>query len=75
MATTWPQFGPATPQRLDVGGRGLVVVRQGDGYVFAVARHAQAALSLHHTPNGIFAVAYSRAQQGAAGRVREALGG
>lgn len=67
-------FGPAPPQHLTVAGRALVVVRQDDGYVFAVA--PQAALSLHHTTSGILAVSYSKTQARAGpGRVREALGG
>ena len=67
-------FRGAPPSHFDVASKRLVVVRQEDSYVYAVAKQCQLGISLHYLNTGILVVSYKGRQQMAnVGHLHETL--
>lgn len=63
-------FSGDPPTHIEIAGSKVVVVRQEDGYVYAISKHNALGISLHYHTSGILVVAYSKAQQASVGRLR-----
>jgi len=64
----------APPTFFTVAGRRLIVVRQEDSYVYAIAKHNQLGMSLHYLSSGILVVSFTNQQQRAiVGQLHEML--
>ena len=61
------------PTHFEIAGDKFVVVRQEDGYVYAISRRSTLGISLHYHSSGILVVAYSKAQQTSVGHLRYLL--
>ena len=56
-------FNGAPPTFFSVAGKRLIVVRQEDSYVYAIAKHCHLGISLHYLTSGILIVSFTNQQQ------------
>lgn len=61
------------PTFFTVAGKRLIVVRQEDCYVYAIAKHSQLGMSLHYVSSGILVVSFTNQQRAVVGQLHETM--